>query len=201
MATYALEGILREVLDNPQDYVDFTFLAVPFVDKDGVEDGDQGKGRAPHDHARDYGPNAIYPEVRANMELIMREQPVFIFDLHCPWVRSGDSEHVYFVGQKNQRIQAGIDRFSSMLSNEAPADFPTSPEDDIPFGTLWNNAQNYSQGKPIVPWAADLPWQPAAQSMEIPFANTHDITVNADSARHLGAALARTIRKFLCTNK
>ena len=201
MATYALEGILREVIEHPQDYTEFTFHVVPFVDKDGVEDGDQGKGRTPHDHARDYGPDAIYPEVRANMELIMREQPELIFDLHCPWVRSGDSEPVYFVGQKNQRIQAGIDRFSAMLSKEAPADFPTSPEDDLPFGTLWNNAQNYSQGKPIVPWSADLPWQPAAQSMEVPFANTHDVTVNADSARHLGAALARTIRKFLSTNK
>lgn len=197
MATFALEGIMREVIEHPMDYADFRFIIVPFVDKDGVEDGDQGKMRAPHDHARDYGPDAIYPEVRAIMELILREKPELIFDLHCPWLRNGDSEHVYFVGQANQRIQAGINRFSALLAKEAPADFPTSPEDDLPFGTAWNTARNYTQGKPIVPWSAELPWQPSAQSMEIPFANTHDITVDATAARHLGAALARTIRKYL----
>ena len=170
MATYALEGILQEVVAHSQDYADFTFFAVPFVDKDGVEEGDQGKGRAPHDHARDYGSDAIYPEVRAIMELILHEKPVFIFDLHCPWLRNNDSDHVYFVGKADKRIQAGIDRFSAMLSKEAPADFPTSPEDDLPFGVSWNNVQNFEQGKPIVRWATELLWLPAAQSMEIPFA-------------------------------
>ena len=84
MATYALEGILSEVAAHPQKYSEFTFWAVPFVDKDGVEDGDQGKNRMPHDHARDYGPNAIYPEVRAIMELIHREKPVLVFTKSAP---------------------------------------------------------------------------------------------------------------------
>lgn len=199
MATYALEGILKEVLEHPEEYSRFTFLAVPFSDKDGVEDGDQGKGRVPHDHARDYGPNPIYPEVKAIMELIQKEKPVFVHDMHCPWLRSGDSETVYFVGSKDARIQACIDRFSQLLSQQAPKDFPTDPKDDIPYGTSWNTDQNYAQGKTLVQWSADLPWLPAAISIEIPFANTHDVTVNADSARHLGAAIARSIRKFLAT--
>ena len=29
-------------------------LAIPFMDKDGVEEGDQGKNRKPRDHNRDY---------------------------------------------------------------------------------------------------------------------------------------------------
>ena len=198
MATHALEGIMREVIEHPKEYADFRFIIVPFVDKDGVEDGDQGKMRSPHDHARDYGPDAIYPEVRAIIELLHHEKPELLFDLHCPWLRNGDSEHVYFVGQPDCRLQAGINWFSAMLAKEAPPDFPTLPEDDIPFGTSWNTAQNYTQGKPIATWAAELPWQPSAQSIEIPFANTHEITVDATSARHLGAALARTIRKYLC---
>ncbi len=197
MATYALEGILSEVATHPQEYSDFTFWAVPFVDKDGVEDGDQGKNRMPHDHARDYGPDAIYPEVHAIMELIHREKPVLVFDMHCPWVRNGDSEHVYFVGQADARLQAGIDRFSEIIAREAPPDFPTDPRDNIPFGQGWNTSRNYEQGSPIVPWCATLPWQPSAQSIEIPFANTHDVTVTADSARHLGNALARSIREYL----
>ena len=200
MATYALEGILSEVATHPREYSDFTFWAVPFVDKDGVEEGDQGKNRMPHDHARDYGAAPIYPEVRTIMELIHREKPVLVFDMHCPWVRGGDSEHVYFVGQADARLQAGIDRFSAIIAHEAPPDFPTDPRDDIPFGQGWNTSRNYEQGSPIVPWCATLPWQPSAQSIEIPFANTHEVTVTADSARHLGNALARSIKKYLISN-
>ncbi len=153
--------------------------------------------RSPHDHDLDYIPNSIYPEVRAIMDRLRHEKPELIFDLHCPGLRSGDSQHVFVVGQADKRLQAGIDRFSAMLAKEAPPVFPTLPEDDVPFGTSWNTDQQYAKGKTIVQWAAELPWQPSAQSMEIPFANTHEITVDANAARHLGAALARTILKYL----
>ena len=42
---------------------------VPFVDKDGVEEGDQGKNRAPRDHNRDYAGASMYPETGALREL------------------------------------------------------------------------------------------------------------------------------------
>ena len=48
-ASYALEGLISAVLDEP-DYEwlrqNVDFLIVPFVDKDGVEEGDQGKQKA-----------------------------------------------------------------------------------------------------------------------------------------------------------
>ena len=87
MATHSLEGMLREVAAHPLLYKEYTFYAVPFADKDGVEDGDQGKNRKPHDHARDYGADAIYPEVKAIMALAYRVKPVLLFDMHCPWLR------------------------------------------------------------------------------------------------------------------
>ncbi len=197
MATYALEGILTEVATHPQEFADFTFWAVPFVDKDGVEDGDQGKKRMPHDHGGDYGPAPIYPEVRANIELIYREQPELVFDLHCPWARYDTNEYAYFVGRANKRVQAGIDRFSSILAKLAPPDFPFDPRDNLPFGQAWNLGRNYEQGAPISVWAGSLPWNPSAQSMEIPFANSREVTLHADSARHLGHALARAIHSYL----
>ena len=197
MATYSLEGILTEVATHPEEYSDFTFWAVPFVDKDGVEDGDQGKNRMPHDHARDYGPTPIYPEVKAIIELVYREKPELVFDMHCPWARNVPNEYVYFVGQGNKRVQAGIDRFSSILAKYAPSDFPFDPRDNIPFGQGWNTAHNYEQGSPIVFWGATLPWEPSSQSIEIPFANSREVTVLADNARHLGHALARSIRTYL----
>ena len=61
MANYMVEGILEEALMNSSFRKMYEVSAVPFADKDGVMDGDQGKNRRPRDHARDYGDNPIYP--------------------------------------------------------------------------------------------------------------------------------------------
>ena len=73
MATYALEGLLDAVLADDeigrQWRARWEVIAIPFMDKDGVENGDQGKYRQPHDHNRDYNPQPLYPEVAALMKL------------------------------------------------------------------------------------------------------------------------------------
>ena len=69
MASYVVEGLIEEILGNSEagQYLreNVEFLIVPVVDKDGVEDGDQGKSRKPHDHGSDYGRKSIYPETAA----------------------------------------------------------------------------------------------------------------------------------------
>ncbi len=108
MATYALEGILDAALEDSKlgraIRRHLVIYAVPFVDKDGVVDGDQGKNRRPHDHARDYGDAPIYPEIRSIMQLLNQIRPELVMDLHCPWLYSGPTnERIYFVGQKSQK--------------------------------------------------------------------------------------------------
>ncbi|MFV0268710.1 MAG: M14 family zinc carboxypeptidase [Draconibacterium sp.] len=56
MASYVLEGIIESLLNNKnlQSLREGTeFLIIPFMDKDGVENGEQGKNRVPRDHNRD----------------------------------------------------------------------------------------------------------------------------------------------------
>jgi hypothetical protein len=60
---YVIEGILEEISSSP--IPDSRILIVPFVDYDGVVEGDQGKCRSPHDHNRDYTETPLYPEVKA----------------------------------------------------------------------------------------------------------------------------------------
>ena len=88
------EGVIDELLSGSpdaewiRDNADCVF--VPFMDKDGVEDGDQGKNRRPHDHNRDYFAG-LYTSVRAFKELLVREshgRRIVFFDLHSPHVRS-----------------------------------------------------------------------------------------------------------------
>ena len=93
-ANPVMEGVVDEILSGSpegewiRDNADCVF--VPFMDKDGVEAGDQGKNRIPHDHNRDYIAG-IYTSVRAFKELLAREsagKEVVFVDLHSPHVRS-----------------------------------------------------------------------------------------------------------------
>ncbi|MDO5553183.1 MAG: M14 family zinc carboxypeptidase [Planctomycetia bacterium] len=65
--SWTLDGLIREIFSgSPEgDYLlaNADFFVVPLMDKDGVEDGDQGKMRLPHDHNRDFDKDR-YPTVR-----------------------------------------------------------------------------------------------------------------------------------------
>lgn len=93
-ASPIMEGIIDQVLSGSpesewiRDNADCVFI--PFMDKDGVENGDQGKNRRPHDHNRDYFAG-LYTSVRAFKELLVREshgKRIVFFDLHSPHVRT-----------------------------------------------------------------------------------------------------------------
>ena len=160
MATHAMEGFLRAVLAD--DRFGRTFrqhvavFAVPFVNKDGVEEGDQGKNRVPHDHARDDQPPGIYPETIALRALLLREKPAFVLDLHCPWLRGNSNETSYMVGIGIARMDHEMERFADQLEAERVPQAPYFKQNNIPFGTSWNTAQNYTQGRTFVEHRAKL---------------------------------------------
>ena len=58
MASYVLEGVLSAIVAEEEDgkwlRENVEVIVIPFMDKDGVEEGDQGKYRRPRDHNRDY---------------------------------------------------------------------------------------------------------------------------------------------------
>ena len=153
MATYALEGILKTVLANTPFAEKFrkhiAVLAVPFVDKDGVEDGDQGKNRLPHDHARDYVDEPIYPEVAAVKQLVRDQKPAFVLDMHCPWIFSESNETINIPGSSNPYITGTEDRFSNYLQKYATPEAPYYKKDNILFGTSWNTGAKYTKGKTL----------------------------------------------------
>lgn len=127
IASYALEGILAEALGDTPAGVEFrskyTLYAVPFVDLDGVEAGDQGKGRLPHDHNRDYalGDAAIYPEIKA-LEALHADKKFFVtFDLHAPSIRGDVHEAIYFAGLKSPTALPNTHEFKAWLDEERPS--------------------------------------------------------------------------------
>lgn len=133
MASYVLEGFLQEAMSDSPAGEEFrkryVLCAVPFVDKDGVEDGDQGKNRKPHDHNRDYGDTSIYPEVRAIKELDKAMHFQFALDFHCPTLVMGDHQVMYFVGAKEhpQYNFENVSEFAGWIKKGLPPDAPYGP--------------------------------------------------------------------------
>ncbi len=202
MASYALEGIVEAVLAETDEAgwlrENVEFLILPFMDKDGVEDGDQGKNRKPHDHNRDYAGESIYPSVRALKQLVPKWSGGRLrvaLDLHCPWIRGQHNEDTYFVGTPDPQNWERVKRLSEILENVRTGPLPFESKNDLPFGKAWNT--DTGPPRSFCQWASQLPGIAAASSLEIPYANASGEPVTAETARAFGHDLALALRRFL----
>lgn len=203
MASFVMEGLVRSVLQDAdkqwlREHVEF--LVVPFVDKDGVEQGDQGKLRAPHDHNRDYAGKSIYSAVAALRERVpgwAAGRLRVALDLHCPYIRGPRNEAIYFVGTPDDRVWREVTRFAGILESLPPKGLPYHVKDNLPFGQDWNTAEKLGEGTSMARWAAGLPGVQVASSIEIPYANASGTVVTPDSARAFGRDLCAAIQRYL----
>ena len=143
VASYVLEGVLQEIEDNEELRRKFTFYVLPFVDLDGVEDGDQGKNRAPHDHNRDYAESEpqIYCSTRAWSSFLKSIDFCAGIDIHDPWLWYGINAYTSFV--HNNYNDSSIERLSELLektSVNSPIKHDRSW--DMVFGRDWNTEAN-----------------------------------------------------------
>jgi hypothetical protein len=203
MAGYVMEGILDAALDPAGDgpwYREHVeILAVPFMDKDGVEDGDQGKNRKPHDHNRDYV-QELYPSVKSLKERIpawSQGKLRIALDLHCPWIRGPRNEVIYFVGGPDAAIWERVTQFAKILASVQSGPLVYKEGDNLPYGVDWNKGPDDPSLKSFGRWAAELPGIRVASTIETPYANAGGKDVTPDSARAFGRDVARAIRKYL----
>ncbi len=201
IASYTLEGLLEVILSDTnmghwfQNNVEV--LVIPFVDKDGVEEGDQGKNRRPHDHNRDYIKDSIYPSVRAIRSFVPQWSNTklkVVIDLHCPYIRD---EVIYLVGSSDSTVWRQQQEFAKILESVREGELPYWAKSSLPFGTAWNTAANYGQFKSSSRWAGEQSGVRLATTIEIPYANVGTIIVTADKARAFGNDLANALRRYL----
>lgn len=204
MTSFVLEGIIDAVLADSEpgrwlrDNVEF--FIVPFVDGDGVEDGDQGKNRKPHDHNRDYEGPSIYPQVQAIRDRLPQwaEGKLRIaLDMHCPSIRGGNNETIFFVGGPDEAIWKELGRFCQVLESVQTGPLVYSTKNNLPFGQGWNSKSNYGEQKPFSHWAAALPGVRVATTIEVAYANASGKAVTDQSARALGRDLALAMQQYL----
>lgn len=204
MASYVLEGALAAILADTDDGRWFRrnveVLAIPFVDKDGVEEGDQGKNRKPRDHNRDYIGSSIHPSVAALRTFVpnwSNGRLCAAFDLHCPYIRGPHNEVIYIVGSADESIWEQQCRFGRILEDVQHGPLVYRASDNLPFGQVWNTGKNYAAGKSCGRWASEIDGIRLAASFEIPYANAGGQPVTAESARTFGRSLAKAIRQYL----
>jgi len=209
-ATYVLEGALEQIFadDDLGRWLreNVEIRAVPFVDKDGVVDGDQGKMRKPHDHARDYNDDrpVLYPEVRAIMKMLREWKPTVINDYHSPWLRgswfetNNANEFVYQVGLPSPSFWAKQQAFGKVVERVQRAGVGYRQADDFAPGQGWNSAANYKQGNTLIMWATGVFTNAALiSSWEIPFANSRFKTLYPADLRAFGRDVAAGYREHL----
>jgi len=177
-------------------------MMVPFVDYDGVQAGDQGKKRFPHDHNRDYT-EFIYPETKALTEWVKSYAGAkldLFMDVHCPWIRGKYNEFLY-TPWKNPKIIPSIEGekfFSETLEKLQCGSMRYKASDDLPFGQSWNKGVNYGAGASSVMWfARDVKGLKLCRSFEVPFANANGAVVTPATCRDLGRDVAKVWQELL----
>ena len=202
IANFAIEGIVERFCAEDElgkwlrDNVELT--VVPFVDYDGVINGDQGKSRQPHDHNRDYT-EFLYPETKAVSELYADRDPVVILDMHCPWIAGKEAELVHCPMLDPARVPDNEAEalFSEIVEKNASG-LPYTVKNNLEFGVSWNTSSNYSAGLSCRKWAVlNVKNLRLCRCFEIPFANAQGVEVNPESTREFGRSLAVSLAEFL----
>jgi len=207
MANYVLEGIIGEALSGSEAgrwlASNVEFAAIPFVDKDGVEDGDQGKNRRPHDHGRDYGAGAsVHRETAALREWApwwLGGRRALVWDIHCPGPRGRFHEEVMLpVRLRDAENWRRLLPFLQILeqSQSGALDFRLADSEEF---TTWDGQPHRPdpEHRSLGAWAQTLPGVHFTAAIEIPYANARGREVNQESARAFGADLAGAFRLYL----
>ena len=206
MGSWVLEGVVDAFL-APDDLgawlrENVELMLVPMTDYDGVQAGDQGKKRGPHDHNRDYT-EFLYPETKAITEWIQSHADGkldLFLDVHCPWIRGPYNEFLYTPWKDPEIVPSVSDekRFSKLLEKLQCGSIRYRATDDLPFDQAWNKGVNYAQGLSSVAWAClNVKGLKVCRSLEVPFANANGAVVTPEVCRQLGHDLAKVYRALL----
>jgi len=198
---WALEGFSEAVLaDTPQGQwirEHAEIWIVPFMDKDGVEDGDQGKLRRPHDPWLDYAGDSLYPAVAALRERVPAWSAGRLrvaLDWHSPAMRD---DRIYFAGPRKAETAREVDELSRRLATGQTGPLVFDPRDNMPYGQGWNTEATYGSLRSFAQWAEDLPGVQLATTLELPYASVQGRDLTPESSRAFGADVARALQSYL----
>jgi len=191
---YVLEGVLENLLENPIE--GYKFICVPFVDFDGVVNGDQGKQRIPHDHNQDYVPDKepIYAVPKKIREIVAGGGVLYGFDFHSPWHKGSDHDTALIV-HSCEELRSCFDSFGKLLEQEITQNaFKYYTENDLYVGRSWNKGGNHTFSSCVI----KNPDAMLAFTLETPYFGTKDRknVFTQESGIELGKCFANAFRKY-----
>ncbi len=186
-ANHLLDGMFTEMPAIPEFLDKYTVYVVPFVDKDGVEQGEQGKQRIPHDHNRDYSDKPIYPEVAAIMKLGADKRIQVSLDLHCP---SLADDRIFFLTSLVPHIDAAATVFSQNMETKFPQWLNFTVEKSLRSGGFIPENSLFTRH------FARLDWARMALTMEISYFRANGVTLTVERLHECGAALVHGLFDF-----
>jgi hypothetical protein len=189
--SFVLEGVLKELVLNPID--DVKIFCVPFVDYDGVVDGDQGKARKPHDHNRDYMPDkSIYPETSAIKEYVNKFGCNYGFDFHSPWHKGGENDNVFIVRNNVEKLNK-TEKFANILEKHiSKTSMKYSSKNDHAPMTGWN------QPSPNFGFTMNQRLEcEIAHSFETAYFGTENNKISDEKMVELGKCYARALKEYI----
>ena len=212
-ASFVLQGMIGKILsESPEGSFlreNVSFFIVPFVDKDGVEDGDPGKDRKPHDHNRDYDKDR-YSTIRAikqkATEWARDKKIVLGFDLHsCSLEVRGRRLHdqkawahnmLFQLVRTTTRDEPSVRLFSGLLRRNHPNErsfiqyLPAT--DSIETGPVAKGSAAKSRD-----WMFTALDTKYVATLETPFARPDGRPNTPEAAEELGGHIAKTIADFV----
>ena len=190
---YVLEGVLDRLKQSLARK--YTVLCVPFVDYDGVYDGDQGKNRNGQDHNRDYTPGvpSRYVTTAALRTLTSDRSVRYAFDFHSPWHLSGINDKIHIPIKGDESMVERVALFSSLWENilhDTPSALPYYAKDNLLPG------QNYNVDSPTCAAYYAARGASLAFTVETPYFLVYDTPYSPSAAYESGRAFADALIAF-----
>ncbi len=189
-ASYHLEGIMDYLSqDAPDSLFDtYCFYIVPMMDVDGVENGDQGKGRAPHDHNRDYQKD-LYSSVRALKAFVADKDVEFFLDLHCPMLQTSKPYLYYSTEDKD-----AVADFSAILANATANSEYSNP-------IIFDGSRDYDSGDHYADCSRGYFFlevgSPFATTLEFPYSGEVGDEYTVERIYNFGIDVAKAIETYI----
>lgn len=186
-ANYVLEGVLKAFYQRmPAGY---RIMAVPFVDMAGVVAGDQGKGRLPHDHNRDYGTESIYPSVDAIKKILSTKNVKYVFDFHSPLHIGGGDDYTRLVNAY-ESMKNSMERLSALYEDEIT-------EVCFDFRDGRNTWRDHPQEGTLSAYSGSLDSVAFVATVEMPYFGEPNNRMSQERYIATGEAFGRAIRRFI----
>jgi len=192
--SYVLQGFAQGCIEKRPSNIKFLF--VPFVDFDGVTDGDAGKGRLPYDHNRDYGETAIYNETAKLRELADSGNVIINFDFHSPHHEGWINDYPYLMkfSKDENEIYNTISKSLKRYTENDENSMTYTGEQDIDYDTQWNGTATPHNKNYFLPRTV----MNASITMETPYFGLDDNAFTQEKAIALGYHLYNSIYPILC---